>query len=302
MTETWTVLASGSGGNTSLLTIGQQGLLVDLGLGPRQFENRFRSVGFAWDRVRAVVLTHAHADHWHDSVWSKLIEHRIPFYCHASHVRAIQLASRRFPEVLLAGLVRNYTQNRPFQPLPGVRCRAFPVKHDGGPTFGFRLEDDTNSAGVPAWAVGYVADLGTWDRSVALALADVDLLAVEFNHDVDLQRASGRARWLINRVLSDVGHLSNLQAGQLVDECLRLSRSVRMQHLIQLHLSGECNRPDLAQAAARAVIAPLGWPIELHTAEQNQPGRTISLTRPRGLFSAEALQGLSPAPRATHKV
>ena len=32
-------------------------------------------------------------------------------------------------------------------------------------------------------------------------LANVDVLALEFNHDVELQQSSGRARWLINRVL-----------------------------------------------------------------------------------------------------
>jgi len=35
------------------------------------------------------------------------------------------------------------------------------------------------------------------------ALADVDLLGVEFNHDVEMQRRSGRSPALIARVLGD---------------------------------------------------------------------------------------------------
>jgi phosphoribosyl 1,2-cyclic phosphodiesterase len=284
MTATWTVLASGSRGNSSLLNVGESGLLIDLGMGPRQFDNRLQSAGFHWDRVRAVVLTHTHSDHWNESSLARLVDLRIPLFCHSGHAREIQLASRRFQNVQLAGLVKHYASGRPFRPVPGVRCQAFPVEHDGGPTFGFRIEEDAGST-APSWAVGYATDLGSWDYAVASALANVDILALEFNHDVQLQVASGRARWLINRVLSDRGHLSNEQAARLVVESVRLSSSARIKHLIQLHLSGECNRPCLAAEAARNVITRLGLDVALHTAEQDRPGQTISLIRQTDHFS-----------------
>jgi phosphoribosyl 1,2-cyclic phosphodiesterase len=277
MTATWTVLASGSAGNASLLTFNHNGLLVDLGLGPRQFDSRLAEIGSNWECVRAVVLTHTHSDHWNGPSLARLAERRIPFYCHADHLRPLRHGCRQFQGVQFAGLVKTYSPGRPFAPIPGVRCRAFELNHDGGPTFGFRLEEDVELA--PSWAVGYAADLGSWDRHVAAALADIDILALEFNHDVDLQRASGRARWLVNRVLGEFGHLSNDQAARLFEECVQLSPAGRLRHLIQLHLSGECNRPSLAAAAACEVIARLGLDVELHTAEQHNPGRTISFAR-----------------------
>lgn len=278
MTATWTVLASGSGGNASLLEVNNRGLLVDLGLGPRQFDSRLEEIGFSWEGVRGVILTHTHSDHWNAKSLARLTERGIPFYCHLDHLRALQLACRKFQDVQFAGLVKTYSAGRPFTPVPGVRCRAVEVKHDGGPTFGFRIEDDAGNA-PSHWAVGYAADLGSWDQKVAAALADVDLLALEFNHDVELQLASSRARWLINRVLGEFGHLSNEQGARLFEECVGLSPAGRVRHLVQLHLSGECNSPPLATAAARKAIARLGLDVELHTADQHTPSLTIPLSR-----------------------
>ena len=44
---------------------------------------------------------------------------------------------------------------------------------------------------------------------MAESLADVDVLGVEFNHDVAMQKSSPRPEFLIARNLGDRGHLSN---------------------------------------------------------------------------------------------
>jgi hypothetical protein len=150
------------------------------------------------------------------------------------------------------------------------------LRHDGGATFGFRLEGSADLFGRRR-AIGYVADLGCWNEELAEQLADVDLLAVEFNHDVAMQYASGRMRRLIERVLGDDGHLSNTQAADLVRAVLARSAAGRVRHLVQLHLSRECNRPALARAAARTLLEELGSTIELHTAEQHAPTATLHL-------------------------
>jgi ribonuclease BN (tRNA processing enzyme) len=279
MPARWAVLASGSGGNASLLEREGAGLLVDLGLGPRRLECRMREVDFGWDGVRAALLTHTHSDHWRRRSLKRLAELRLPLFCHADHVRLLQLQCADFEELQLAGLVRTYCPMREFSPLPGVRCRAMPLKHDGGPTFGFRFASETESE-RGGWSLGYAADLGSWDPALPRLLADVDVLAIEFNHDVEMQLASGRARWLIQRVLGEFGHLSNVQAAQLLAECAGVSRR-RLRHVIQLHLSRDCNRPTLAAAAAREVLARLSLASELHTADQDLPGPAIALEAPK---------------------
>jgi ribonuclease BN (tRNA processing enzyme) len=269
----FTVLASGSGGNASLVEAGGFGVLIDAGLGPRQLASRLAAAGHSWASVHAVLLTHTHSDHWKDRSLAHLHRRRVPLLCHPGHHDTLADYSPGFADLHGAGLVRVFQPDADFDLAPGLRCRALPVRHDGGPTFGFRLE----ATSAPA-ALAYAADLGCWDDGLADALADVDLLAVEFNHDVELERLSGRMPRLIARVLGDDGHLSNAQAAALVRAVLARSPAGRLRHLVQLHLSRDCNRPSLARAAARAALDGHADGVTVHTAEQDRPGAPIHLT------------------------
>ena len=128
-----------------------------------------------------------------------------------------------------------------------------------------------------AQAVAYLADLGCWDHELAGALKEIDLLALEFNHDVTMERNSNRSEHLIERVLGDYGHLSNEQAAELLDTILQHSAPKRLQHLIQLHVSRECNRTMLAVQAARTVRARHDARFHIHTTLQSQAGPSLTL-------------------------
>ncbi|MBY0526883.1 MAG: MBL fold metallo-hydrolase [Gemmataceae bacterium] len=270
----FTVLASGSSGNASLVQVDGFGLLLDAGLGPRQLAARLAAVGASWQEVQAVLLTHTHGDHWRDRTLAHLRRRRIPLYCHTEHHDALRSYGDGFSGLEADDLVRTFAVNEEFVLAPGLGCRAFALKHDSGATFGFRLEQPGSLFGDPA-ALAYAADLGSWTPELAGALADVDALALEFNHDVEMQYASGRSFQLIRRVLGDHGHLSNVQAADLLREVLRRSAPGRLRHVVQLHLSQQCNRPELALAAARAAVA--GADIEVHTACQDTPILTVSI-------------------------
>ncbi len=280
----FTVLASGSGGNASLVESNGFGVLLDVGLGPRQIAARLAKVGLSWSAVQAVLLTHTHSDHWRYATLAHLHRHKVPLWCHAGHHTVLRTYADGFLALHGAGLVRSFEPHEDFELSPGLRCRALPVRHDGGATFGFRLEGAADLFGQRG-AIGYVADLGCWDDELAAQLADVDLLAVEFNHDVAMQQASGRTARLIQRVLGNDGHLSNVQAAALVRAVLERSTAGRVRHLVQLHLSRDCNRPALARQAARMLLDELGLSITVYTAEQDVPGVTLHLNaaaRPRG--------------------
>lgn len=270
----FTVLASGSGGNACLLERDGFGLLLDAGLGPRQLAYRLAAIGASWSRVHAVLLTHTHSDHWRNPTLAHLARQRIPLYCHAGHHGCLRAYGPAFARLAEAGLVRGYEAGEGLALAPGLVCRPFPVRHDGGATFGFRFEAGQGLFDRPC-ALAYAADLGSWDEGLATELADVELLALEFNHDVALEHASGRSPYLIARVLGDHGHLSNAQAGALLEEVVRRSAPGRLRQVVQLHLSRECNHPELAAAAARPVLADFVPAVGLHTAGQDAPGPTF---------------------------
>jgi phosphoribosyl 1,2-cyclic phosphodiesterase len=276
----FTVLASGSAGNATLVQADGFGVLIDAGLGPRQLGSRLAASGLSWAGVHAVLLTHTHSDHWKDRTFAHLRRRNVPLFCHPDHHGLLGSTSPGFAGLRAAGLVRPFTSGEPFELSRGLRCRPLPVRHDGGATFGFRLEAAPDLFGRAA-SLAYAADLGCWDDELAEAMADVDLLAVEFNHDVELEYASGRMPRLIARVLGDEGHLSNAQAADLVRAVLARSPAGRLRHLVQLHLSRDCNRPALARAAALAALAEHS-DVTVHTAEQDSSGATLhlSLTAP----------------------
>src|SRR5437899_3214583 len=105
MAGQWTVLASGSSGNASLLEWNGQGLLLDIGLGPRQFDSRLSAIGSGWNAIQGVVLTHTHSDHWNPRSVARLAALRIPFFCHGEHLRTLQLGCREFQDLQFSGLV-----------------------------------------------------------------------------------------------------------------------------------------------------------------------------------------------------
>ena len=86
--------------------------------------------------------------------------------------------------------------DHPFLIPGGFEVEPLELRHDGGPTFGFRVGTRLGRKGRRV-ALGYLADTGCWSEPMANALIDVDLLGVEFNHDVELQRTSRRPALLI---------------------------------------------------------------------------------------------------------
>jgi phosphoribosyl 1,2-cyclic phosphodiesterase len=260
------VLASGSRGNSTLIRGGSAGVLIDVGLGPRALGERLESVDAGWSDVAAVVLTHTHGDHIDSATLAELARRRMALHCHEGH-RAALASDPGFRRLEEAGLVSCYEEDRPFLTVTGLRLEPIALRHDGGPTFGFRIEVSGVRRARPV-GIGYLADSGSWSERMADALADVDVLGVEFNHDVTMQKSSGRPWVLIRRNLGDRGHLSNRQGAEFVEAVLKRSRPGALQHLVLLHLSQQCNEPGLAIEAARAAVRGSGRRIGVHAAQQ----------------------------------
>lgn len=279
MTGRFTVLASGSGGNAALLEANGFGLLIDCGLHPRLLTARLAEVGATWASVHAVILTHTHGDHWKDLTLADLRSRKIPLYAHPAQFDHLAAAAAAYDPLHRAGLTHSYQADHPLTLAPGLVVRPVRVSHDSDPTFAFRIDGHDPAAAGPAWSVGYASDLGCGSDELVAAFAGVDVLALEYNHDVRLERRSPRPKFLVDRVLGDSGHLSNEQAARLTAEIAGRSGDGFPGHLVQLHLSRDCNRPELASATGRAALAPLNPKSEVITARQDVAARSIALVR-----------------------
>ena len=270
------ILASGSAGNAAFLQSDGFGLLIDFGIGPRLLGDRLAAIGASWKHVNAVLLTHTHTDHWKDLTLGHLRRMGIAVYCSTEHHGALRRGEGHFDRLLAAGLVRTIEPNRQIELGSDIVCNPVIVPHDAEPTFAFRLDGGRGLFG-PQWSVGYASDLGEVRADLVSAFADVNVLAIEFNHCDRLERHSGRPRVLVDRVLGPKGHLSNVQAVDAVKAIIAASSPGALRHVVQLHLSRDCNRPGLAAELGGAALAELESSAVVTTAQQFAASRIISL-------------------------
>ncbi|GMV83767.1 MAG: hypothetical protein AMXMBFR7_49510 [Planctomycetota bacterium] len=263
------VLGSGSSGNSALLQTPHARVLIDIGFTPDEIAKRLEGTGGGWESLSAVVLTHTHGDHLKKRTLKALVEHRVPFYCHESHAKHLQ-GGRYFKKLVQAGLLFTYGAPQPFELAGELLFHPLRLPHDCPPTFGFRIE--TADATGRARRIGYLSDLGHWTDAHLEACLDADLLALEFNHDVAMEKNSGRHPSLIARVLGSEGHLSNAQAADALTRILQRGPNGGPARVVQMHLSGDCNRPDLAFSAAQQAVAQLGAHTQIFSTRQDARG------------------------------
>ena len=278
----FTTLASGSKGNCSIIDDGQSSYLIDGGISPRMLETHLKISGFTPQRLRGLVLTHTHCDHWNPRLLAYCAEKKIPWYLHKTHARTIYDQLPEFKAFWESGSARFYLPNTPFETAPGWNWFPVILSHDSSETFGFRL--DIKNAQVPCVSIGYLADLGIWNKALVEQFTDLDLLALEFNHDEDLQKNSKRPQFLIDRIMGNEGHLSNYQAVCFLDYLKSLGVSKLPKHLVQVHLSEQCNSPEHAQAALKLFLKDSTINMRLQTAQSKKTTSPINLLE-RNLFA-----------------
>ncbi|MCZ7678025.1 MAG: MBL fold metallo-hydrolase [Sandaracinaceae bacterium] len=241
-----TILASGSGGNATLVQAGGCRILVDAGVGPEVVRERMTGVlGRALD-VDAIVTTHAHGDHV-----GKLAACARAFGARAYVTEATH---RRIPA--LAGVRTTiYGYAAAFDVGP-VRVHPMPVPHDA-PQVALVFEHGGARAAL-------VTDLGSVPKALARHLAGCQLVMLESNHDPDMLWRGPYPEPLKRRVASRLGHLSNAQASALLAEL-----GPETTDVVLMHLSQRNNSPLLALSTAKAALN--GRKVRLRAASQDVP-------------------------------
>jgi phosphoribosyl 1,2-cyclic phosphodiesterase len=115
--------------------------------------------------------------------------------------------------------------------------------------------------------VGIATDLGRPTAGIRHSLAGCDFLVLEANHDEGLLRSGPYPPSVQARIASSHGHLSNHAAAAFASELLH----PRLAGVLLAHLSGECNRPELALAVVGRALGKAGYKGYLGVARQDEP-------------------------------
>lgn len=219
-------IASGSNGNCYYIGNEMNAVLVDAGISTKQILLRLQERGLNPTKLKALFITHEHSD----------------------HMRGARVLGKRLqiPVYLTAKTYNNAYKNlRPdyprfFTPEEIITIGDFTIhpvlkNHDAAEPCSFRIQYMDKNIGV-------FTDIGEACENVKSHLGICDGLFLESNYDEKMLWEGRYPYFLKKRVTSEVGHLSNDQAFELLDK----HAGNNLQCVFLSHLSRDNNSPETA--------------------------------------------------------
>jgi phosphoribosyl 1,2-cyclic phosphodiesterase len=248
------VLASGSSGNATLVATGSTRILLDAGLSMRELGRRLAAVGEQLADIDAILITHEHSDHV--AGLPVLARNRgVRAVIYMTHLTAPSIDWGEKPPARL----ETFQAGAAFS-IGDMEVESFGIPHDAVDPVGFAF----TAEGV---RIGVATDLGYVPESVKFHLRRTDLLLLEANHDLDMLKV-GPYPWSVKqRVMSRVGHLSNLSMSDFLEHDLDASTA----HLVLGHLSQQNNHPEIVRMVGRQALEARGIGARLEIASQQRP-------------------------------
>ena len=219
-------LASGSNGNCYYIGNKEEAVLIDAGLSFKQILKRMEEKALDPQKIKAVFITHEHGDHVRGArVTGKKLD--VPVYMTNGTFAA---SFRTWKPVSYIAIQDNV-------PVVVGSFTVFPIlkNHDAAEPTSFRIE-------YKSIIVGVFTDIGSPCQNVKHHLSQCHALFLETNYDQQLLKNGPYPYYLKARIDSEVGHMSNVQAFQLLEE----HGHSGLQCVFLSHLSAENNKPELA--------------------------------------------------------
>ncbi len=258
MGMSFTLLGSGSTGNTTLISDGDTHILVDVGLSGRETARRLKAYGLEPQNISAIVVSHEHGDHCRGvGPFAKTLD--IPvFMTEGAYLNSgMKLDPKKHRRIGSGERFEVYS----------FLFTSFAVPHDSADPLGFVIEKD----GIK---IGIVLDLGYLSNLVLERLKGCDGLIIESNHDVRMLKAGPYPWALKQRVMSRRGHLSNDSVAQYLGNDF----DGKATHVVLAHLSQNNNLPELALLSAQRALEErsslLVQQTKLELAVQDQISKT----------------------------
>ena len=251
----FTVLGSGSTGNSVLICTEKTKVLVDVGMSAKETLRRLALVGVDFNDLDAVLITHEHSDH---ASGLRVLLNTVKCAVYLSgetrdaYLREKLNKANSEPQKRADSLKNRIVEiesSRDFC-IGDIDFEPFTVPHDAADNFGFIAKNE----GV---RVATLMDLGCMTTLVHEKLRGCNAIIIESNHSRDMLKACPIYSWeLKQRILSRTGHLSN----EDLSDWLTNDFDGAARHIILAHLSQRANEPHLARLTAQTALqmrAPL---------------------------------------------
>ena len=252
-------VGSSSSGNSYIIIAGPATIILDVGLPAKKIKGALEHLGCSPEDVGAVLITHEHTDHVKSVraisrccvnagfFASRGTVSRAQNFCYVPEERIHLMSSGDSAVLECPGEDR-------------VVIRSFSLSHDAAEPLGFSVE-----AGGEKLAV--VTDSGIITGEIFEAVKDADQLVFEANHDEEMLMFGEYPYPVKVRIKSDLGHLSNVYAGDVLARILEYRKSghgVRPHgqkplRIMLAHLSFHNNIPLFAKQTVEDRLAEKGF-------------------------------------------
>ena len=207
------IIGSGSNGNATLITNKDNKLLIDCGVGIKLMKSRLQEINYSFDDIKDVLITHEHEDHVKSLKYFK----NTNFYGECNIEGLIPLHD------LETTIINNF------------KVTPIPLSHDASYTVGYVIEDEEEK-------LVYITDTGYIKNKYYQYIKNATHYIIESNYDVEMLINSSRPKFLINRIMSNKGHLGNIDSASIMKDLI----GNHTKTITLAHLSGDCNSEEKA--------------------------------------------------------
>lgn len=248
-------LASGSKGNCTYIGTKNTKILIDVGMSGKAIINNMDKSGINPEEITAIFITHEHSDHIKGAgIFSRKFD--VPIY--ATEKTWVEIA----PKIgKIAQSNKQIVYRNESCLINELSITPFSIPHDAVDPMGYCVmrEDDK---------ITIVTDLGHIPNKIIPYLLNCDIILMEANHDEYMLENGSYPYDLKRRILSRVGHLSNIATGEFLSKVV----TKRLRYIFLGHLSDDNNTPDLAYDTIERILLEngisIGEDLELIVAKQ----------------------------------
>lgn len=230
-------LFSSSSGNCTYIGSADGGVLIDTGVSAKQINLKLDCIGVSPADINAIFITHEHSDHVR-GLRVFATKHNIPVYATQGTIDALKSSG-----VVTEGMEINPIDSS------GISCGGqlivpFKTSHDSAESCGYVVTASDERKIAVATDTGIVTD------EMLNIVRGCDLVLAESNHDVGMLRNGNYPYMLKRRILSEKGHLSNIDCSKFVTELVKSGTT----RIVLGHLSKENNIPELAYQTTKSAL------------------------------------------------
>lgn len=246
-------ITSGSKGNCSILECGDIRLLIDIGVSYNILKRILEEKAISFDDFAGILITHNHKDHIKGLATT------------IKHTNLMVL----IPKEMYKSLEEYVPYDRCVfidddYNLFNINIKLIHTSHDAPSSVGFIISYEGKS-------IVYVTDTGYINRKYLRMMVNKDIYAIESNHDEVMLMEGPYPYYLKERIISDLGHLSNKTTAKYLKSII----GPNTKYVLLTHLSETNNTKELAYTTVKNEINNPN--ITLKVATQDEESEIIEV-------------------------